>query len=361
MRGFKLDTSSLTELEQQRKDLQVRTEQLRGERNTRSKLIGQAKAAGKDIDLLRAQVAALGDELAGLEQKLSSVQTHLDDIQLGIPNLTHDSVPVGNDENDNKEVRRWGKPAEFDFPARDHIALGQGLLAFDAAAKLTGSRFVVIHGALARLHRALAQFMLDLHVNEHGYREIMVPFIVNADTLQGTGQLPKFEEDLFGIAGDLPYYLIPTAEVPVTNMVRDVILDAEQLPLRFVSHTACFRSEAGSYGKDVRGMIRQHQFEKVELVHVTRPEHSYEALEQLTAHAERVLQQLKLPYRVVMLCTGDVGFAAAKTYDIEVWLPGQDKYREISRHAVTASRFRPGDYKRAGVTRRRASQNWYIH
>lgn len=329
-RGFRLDVARWQELERQRKELQIRTEELRNERNVQSKSIGRAKAAGEDIEPLRAQVAALGDQLAELERRLVEIQAELDEIQLSIPNLTHDSVPVGRDESDNMEVRRWGKPTEFDFEARDHVDLGQGLLAFDAAAKLAGSRFVVIHGALARLHRALAEFMLALHVNDHGYREIMVPFMVNAETLRGTGQLPKFEEDLFRIAGEDRYYLIPTAEVPVTNIVRDEILDPEQLPLRFVCHTPCFRSEAGSYGKDVRGVIRQHQFEKVELVHITRPEWSYQALEQLVAHAERVLQKLNLPYRTVTLCTGDIGFAAAKTYDIEVWLPGQGRYREIS-------------------------------
>lgn len=330
LRGFRLDTERLKLLEEQRKSLQVEAEELRNQRNTRSRAIGQAKAAGTDIEPLRAEVAALGEQLSGLEQELAEVQAQLNLIQLGIPNLTHPSVPVGRDESGNVEIRRWGQPPHFDFTPRDHVDLGQGLLAFDTAAKLTGSRFVVIYGPLARLHRALAQFMLDLHVNEHGYREVVVPFMVNSDTLRGTGQLPKFAADLFAIQGDFPYYLIPTAEVPVTNLVRDEILAPEDMPLQFVCHTPCFRSEAGSYGKDVRGMIRQHQFEKVELVHITRPDASYAALEQLTADAERVLQKLNLPYRVVALCTGDIGFAAAKTYDIEVWLPGQNKYREIS-------------------------------
>lgn len=330
LRGFTLDVKRLDELENRRKALQVRAEELRNQRNTRSKAIGRAKTSGQDIEPLKADVAALGEELSGLETELDAVQTELTDLQLGIPNLTHDSVPVGSNEDDNREVRRWGEPPVFDFTPRDHVDVGAGLLDFEAGSKLTGSRFVVIHGGLARLHRALAQFMLDLHTTRHGYREVMVPFMVNATTLQGTGQLPKFGEDLFAIANTKDYHLIPTAEVPVTNLVRDRILAAEQLPLKFVCHTPCFRSEAGSYGKDVRGMIRQHQFEKVELVHIVTPAESYAALEELTANAEQVLQQLELPYRVVALCTGDIGFGAAKTYDLEVWLPGQARYREIS-------------------------------
>lgn len=329
-RGFTLDVAHLNTLEDRRKTLQVQVENLRNERNTRSKTIGQAKAAGQDIEPLKAEVAALGRQLAEADQVLAELQSELTDLQLGIPNLTHDSVPVGSSEADNLEVRRWGDLPGFAFTPRDHVEVGQSLLDFESGGKLTGARFLVIHHSLARLHRALAQFMLDLHTTQHGYREVMVPFMVNAATLQGTGQLPKFEEDLFPVEHTSGYYLIPTAEVPVTNLVRDTIVDAEQLPLKWVCHTPCFRSEAGSYGKDVRGMIRQHQFEKVELVHIVRPQDSYSALEELTHHAEQVLQQLQLPYRVVALCTGDIGFGAAKTYDIEVWLPGQGKYREIS-------------------------------
>ena len=329
-RGFHLDVAQLNALEERRKTLQVQVENLRNERNTRSKAIGQAKAAGQAIEPLKAQVAALGEQLDEINQELSALQSELTELQLGIPNLTHDSVPVGASEADNLEVRRWGEPPQFTFTPRDHVEVGQALLDFEAGGKLTGARFVVIHHSLARLHRALAQFMLDLHTTQHGYREVMVPFMVNATTLQGTGQLPKFEEDLFPIERTKGYYLIPTAEVPVTNLVRDTILTPEQLPLKWVCHTPCFRSEAGSYGKDVRGMIRQHQFEKVELVHIVRPEDSYSALEELTQNAEQVLQHLQLPYRVVALCSGDIGFGAAKTYDIEVWLPGQNTYREIS-------------------------------
>ena len=329
-RGFTLDVEHLSQLESRRKALQVKTQELQNQRNSRSKSIGQAKARGEDIAPLLAEVASLGDELKQAETDLRGLQDDLAEIQLGIPNLPHESVPIGRDESDNHEVRRWGEPKTLAFEPRDHVDLGEPLLSFELGAKLTGARFAVIQGQLARLHRALAQFMLDLHTREHGYREVMVPFMVNQDTLRGTGQLPKFEEDLFALRGEQNYYLIPTAEVPVTNLVRDVIVDEAELPLKFVCHSPCFRSEAGSHGKDVRGMIRQHQFEKVELVHVTRPEQSYAALEELTGNAERVLQLLELPYRVVALCTGDMGFGAAKTYDLEVWLPGQGKYREIS-------------------------------
>ncbi|MGD8430397.1 MAG: serine--tRNA ligase, partial [Ectothiorhodospiraceae bacterium] len=278
------------------------------------------------------EVADLGDRLKAAQQQLDSVQQELRDIQLGIPNIPHDDVPQGDDEEDNVELRHWGSPRKLDFKARDHVDLGAELagMDFEAAARLTASRFVVMRGGVARLHRALAQFMLDLHTREHGYEEAYVPYIVSAETLQGTGQLPKFEDDLFALRGDDPLYLIPTAEVPLTNLAGQQIHEASSLPLKFVAHTPCFRSEAGSYGKDTRGMIRQHQFDKVELVHVVRPEASHEALEELTGHAEKVLQLLELPYRVVTLCTGDMGFAAAKTYDIEVWLPGQERYREIS-------------------------------
>jgi len=329
-RGFTLDVKRLSQLESRRKDIQVRTQDLQNQRNSRSKAIGQAKAKGEDIEPLLAEVASLGDELKQAEGDLRAVQEALSEIQLGIPNFPHESVPVGQNENDNVEVRRWGEPAKFTFEPRDHVDIGEGLLSFEQGAKLTGARFVVIKSQLARLHRALAQFMLDLHTREHGYQEVMVPFMVNQDTLHGTGQLPKFEEDLFALQGDQGYYLIPTAEVPVTNLVRGEIVDAADMPLKFVCHSPCFRSEAGSHGKDVRGMIRQHQFEKVELVHIVRPGESYDALEELIGNAERVLQLLDLPYRVVTLCTGDMGFGAAKTYDIEVWLPGQSKYREIS-------------------------------
>jgi seryl-tRNA synthetase len=330
-RGYTLDVEFIGGLETQRKALQVRTQELQNERNTRSKVIGRAKASGQDIKPLLDQVASLGDLLKQAESELEVIQTQLLALQLGIPNLPHDSTPTGTGEADNAEVRRWGEPRQFAFEPRDHVDLGaEGGLDFEAAAKLTGARFSVIRGQLARLHRALIQFMLDLHTQEHGYQEIYVPYMVNADSLRGTGQLPKFEADLFRLGGELDYYLIPTAEVPVTNLVRDSILDPDRLPLRQVAHTPCFRSEAGSYGKDVRGMIRQHQFEKVELVQIVRPEDSYAALEELTGHAETVLQRLELPYRVVALCTGDLGFASAKTYDLEVWLPGQQKYREIS-------------------------------
>lgn len=331
-RGFKLDTPRIAALETERKEVQMRTQALQNDRNTRSKAIGKAKASGEDTAPLMAEVAEIGEGLKQAEARLESLQTELNEILLGVPNLPHVSVPAGKDENDNVEVRRWGTPAVFDFEPKDHVDLGAklGLLDFDAAAKITGARFSVMHGPLARMHRALIQFMLDLHSGEHGYSETYVPYMVNADSLRGTGQLPKFEAELFKLGGEQNYYLIPTAEVPVTNIVRDVIIDAEYLPRKYVAHTPCFRSEAGSYGKDTRGMIRQHQFEKVELVQIVRPQDSYAALEQLTGHAEKVLQLLGLPYRVITLCGGDMGFSAAKTYDIEVWLPGQQKYREIS-------------------------------
>ena len=330
-RGYVLDVEHISTLETQRKTLQVRAQELQNERNTRSKTIGRAKASGQNIQPLLDEITGLGDTLKQTEIELEAIQTQLLDLHLGIPNIPHATTPVGNNETDNVEIRRWGKPRPFAFEPRDHVDLGgEGGLDFEAGAKLTGARFVVIQGQLARLHRALIQFMLDLHTQQHGYREVYVPYLVNSDSLRGTGQLPKFEADLFKLNGELGYYLIPTAEVPVTNLVRDRILDANGLPLRYVCHTPCFRSEAGSYGKDVRGMIRQHQFEKVELVQIVQPEHSYTALEELTHHAETVLQRLDLPYRVVALCTGDIGFASAKTYDLEVWLPGQGKYREIS-------------------------------
>lgn len=332
-RGYPLDVGRYRELEAQRRELQERTQSLQHERNSRSKAIGQAKARGEDIQPLLDEVADLGDRLKAAESELAAVQEALREIQAGLPNLPHASVPDGDSEEDNVEVRHWGERPVFGFTPQDHVDLGalHGGLDFDAAARIAAARFVVMGGTFARLHRALAQFMLDLHADEHGYREVYVPYLVNADALYGTGQLPKFADDLFAIAGEHhPFHLIPTAEVPVTNLVGGQILDAQTLPLRFVCHSPCFRSEAGSYGKDTRGMIRQHQFDKVELVHVTQPEASYDALETLTHHAEVVLQRLGLPYRVVTLCTGDMGFAAAKTYDIEVWLPGQERYREIS-------------------------------
>ena len=331
-RGLELDVTRIAELEERRKALQVRTQELQNTRNTRSKAIGKAKAAGEDIQPLLEEVATLGDRLKAGEAELAALQGELEAIALGIPNLPHPSVPDGRDEADNREERRWGEPPQFDFEPRDHVDLGsaRGWMDFDVAAKLTGSRFVVLSGPLARLQRALTQFMLDTHTTEHGYTETYVPFMVNADSLRGTGQLPKFEADLFKLCGEMAYYLIPTAEVPVTNLVRDVIVEADAMPRRWVAHTPCFRSEAGSYGKDTRGMIRQHQFEKVELVQAVRPGESYQALEALTGHAEAILQKLGLAYRVVTLCTGDLGFSSAKTYDLEVWLPGQGKYREIS-------------------------------
>ena len=331
-RGFAFDAAGYLALEEQRKSLQVETESLRKERNTSSKAIGKAKAQGEDIAPLLAAVKDLGDKLDANEAALQEVQTQLQDIELGLPNLLQEDVPDGEGEDDNLEVRRWGEPGEFDFEPRDHIELGESLqmLDFECASKMSGSRFVVMRGELARLQRALIQFMLDVHTTEHGYVETYVPFLVQDQALVGTGQLPKFEEDLFKTTTETPFYLIPTAEVPVTNFARDVIFDADELPLRFTAHTPCFRSEAGSYGQDTRGMIRQHQFEKVELVQFVAPGDSIRALEELTGHAEVILQRLELPYRVVTLCSGDTGFGSAKTYDIEVWLPGQGKYREIS-------------------------------
>jgi len=334
-RGYELPVNDLEQLEGRRKSLQIETQELQAERNSRSKQIGQAKAAGQDIEPLKQKVSTLGERLRSAETELQGLQSELNDILAGVPNLLDDSVPDGRDEADNVELRRWGTPKAFDFEPADHVDLGAGIdmLDFETAAKITGSRFALMRGPLARLHRALIQYMLDLHSSEHGYQEVYVPYLVNADSLRGTGQLPKFAEDLFALtengAND-GYYLIPTAEVPVTNIVRDVIIEADYMPRRYVAHTPCFRSEAGSYGKDTRGMIRQHQFEKVEMVQVVRPQDSWAALEELMAHAETILQRLNLPYRVMTLCAGDVGFSAAKTYDLEVWLPGQQKYREIS-------------------------------
>jgi seryl-tRNA synthetase len=331
-RGFRLDTAAFAELEGRRREVQARTQSLQSERNTRSKRVGQAKARGEDIQPLLAEMASFGDELKRMEAELEEIQVSLEDLLLGVPNILDAEVPEGRSEADNREIQRWGEPRAFDFEPRDHVELGArlGQMDFEAAARIAGARFVALHGPLCRLQRALAQFMLDLHTTEHGYTETYVPFMVNADSLRGTGQLPKFEADLFRIQSEPPYYLIPTAEVPVTNLVRDDIVAADRLPLKYVCHTPCFRSEAGSYGKDTRGMIRQHQFEKVELVQITAPEDSAAAHEALTEHAERVLKRLGLPFRRVLLCAGDTGFSSAKTYDLEVWLPGQQAYREIS-------------------------------
>lgn len=332
-RGYVLDIERIKALEEERKAIQTKTEMLQQERNTRSKNIGKAKAAGEDIAPLMQAVEQLKQELTSAEAELVKVQDSLEEFLRGVPNMPADEVPEGKSDEDNVELRRWGTPREFDFPVLDHVDLGEKLggLDFDTASKITGSRFAVLRGGIARLHRALAQFMLDTHINEHGYEEVNVPFIVNADSLFGTGQLPKFEEDLFKLTDERGFYLIPTAEVPVTNILRDELLEsAAQLPLRLVCHSPCFRSEAGSYGRDTRGMIRQHQFEKVELVQFVRPEESDAALESLVGHAETILQKLGLPHRTVILCGGDIGFSAAKTYDIEVWVPSQNKYREIS-------------------------------
>ena len=333
-RGFAFDAARFDALEAERKTIQTRTQDAQSRRNTLSKQIGMLKGKGEDTTAVMAEVAGLGDELKQLESRLSALQAELNDFLMGVPNLPHESVAVGKDETANVEVSRWGTPRVFGFPVRDHVDLGEALgqLDFAAAVKITGSRFTVMKGGLARLHRALAQFMLDVHTAEHGYTEVYVPYMVNADSLRGTGNLPKFEEDLFQVprpdADKL--YLIPTAEVPVTNLLRDEIVPAEALPLKFVAHTPCFRSEAGSYGRDTRGMIRQHQFDKVELVQMVKPEDSYAALEALTANAEAILQKLGLPYRKMALCSGDMGFSSAKTYDLEVWLPAQNTYREIS-------------------------------
>lgn len=337
-RGFKLDVETLRSQEERRKVLQVETETLQAERNARSKTIGQAKARGEDIEPLRLEVNTLGEKLDAAKAELEALQNDIRDIASAIPNLPDDSVPAGKDENDNQEVSRWGTPRQYDFTVRDHVSLGEmaGGLDFASAVKLTGARFVVMKGQIARMHRALSQFMLDLHTEQHGYLETYVPYLVNQETLYGTGQLPKFGEDLFHTkplgeeAGSSNYALIPTAEVPLTNLTRDEILEEESLPLKMTAHTPCFRSEAGSYGRDTRGLIRMHQFDKVEMVQIVRPEESMDALEELTGHAEKVLQLLNLPYRKVLLCTGDMGFGSCKTYDLEVWLPAQDTYREIS-------------------------------
>lgn len=333
-RGFTLDVARIEALESQRKSVQTRTETLQAERNSRSKAIGQAMKNGEDVAPLKAEVNRMAEELESGKRELDAIQAELDSLLLNIPNLPHESVPVGADEEDNVEVRRWGTPRTFDFEIKDHVALGEqhGWLDFETAARLSGARFALMRGPIARLHRALAQFMIDLHTREHGYEEAYTPYLVQAPALQGTGQLPKFEEDLFKIQreDEADLYLIPTAEVSLTNIVAGQILDAKELPLKFVAHTPCFRSEAGASGRDTRGMIRQHQFDKVEMVQIVEPSKSWEALESLVGNAEKVLQALELPYRALALCTGDMGFGAAKTYDLEVWVPSQDKYREIS-------------------------------
>ncbi|VVE47231.1 serine--tRNA ligase [Pandoraea anhela] len=339
-RGYSLDVAAFAALEAERKQIQTQTEELQARRNALSKQVGMKKGKGEDASAEIAEVGGIADTLKASSVRLEEIQTRLSDLLLGVPNLPHESVPVGSDETQNVEVRRWGTPREFDFTPRDHVDLGAALgLDFDAAAKLAGARFSVMKGGIARLHRALAQFMLDTHTSEHGYTETYVPYIVNAASMRGTGQLPKFEDDLFKVPRKVGgeegerlenFYLIPTAEVSLTNLVRDELLPNDALPMKMVAHTPCFRSEAGSYGKDTRGMIRQHQFDKVELVHVVRPDESYDALETLVGHAETILQKLGLPYRTLVLCTGDMGFGSAKTYDMEVWIPAQNTYREIS-------------------------------
>ena len=330
-RSFTFNPEAYIELEARRKDVQVKTQELQNERNSRSKAIGLAKAKGEDVQPLLDQVQHLGDELKAAETQLNDIQIDMDALMAGIPNLLDASVPAGKSEEFNVELSRWGEVPHFDFEAKDHVDLGAKLgMDFEVGAKIAGARFVVLNGALARLQRAIIQLMLDTHTDQHGYSETYVPYLVNADSLRGTGQLPKFEADLFKASDDPTLYLIPTAEVPVTNIVRDVIIDAKALPLKFVCHSPCFRSEAGAYGRDVRGMIRQHQFEKVELVQIVQPDQSEQLHEQLTAHAENILKLLKLPYRKMLLCAGDTGFSSAKTYDLEVWLPGQGAYREIS-------------------------------
>ena len=329
-RGYDLDVDYFTKLESQRKALQVDTETLQNQRNTLSQQIGQAKRAGENADRLMSEVETISGSLKAKQNELGDLRDLIRDLQEQIPNLPHESVPDGQDENDNLEIRRWGEIPDFNFEPKDHVEIGAKHMDFQMGSKLTGSRFVVLSGLVARLHRALSQFMLDLHTAEHGYQELYVPYIVDKQALLGTGQLPKFEEDQFSLASDQGWYLIPTAEVPLTNIVAGQIVDINDLPMKLVAHTPCFRREAGSYGKDTRGMIRMHQFDKVELVNIVHPEHSYTALEDLVSTAEKVLQLLELPYRTIVLCTGDMGFAAAKTYDIEVWLPSQNTYREIS-------------------------------
>lgn len=331
-RGFVIDVAKFNALEDQRKHLQVKMQELQNERNVRSKEVGLAKASGKNVDEVLKSLKDLSDSLKLVEEQFAGTQIEMDDFLARIPNIPHESVPEGKSEEDNQVIRTWGIPKQFTYTPKDHVELGagQGYMDFETAAKISGARFVVLRGPLARLQRALIQFMLDLHIQEHGYQEISVPYLVNANSLFGTGQLPNLKEDVFSVTGESEFYLIPTSEVPVTNTVRDQILNANQLPIKYVCYSSCFRSEAGSYGKDIKGMLRQHQFEKVELVQIVKPEDSFQALEKLTQHAETILQRLELPYRVVALCTGDIGFSSAKTYDLEVWLPGQQRYREIS-------------------------------
>ena len=343
-RKFELDTALFMQLESERKQLQGRTEELQAKRNTLAKAVGMKKGKGENADAELAESIGVNKELEGSATRLNALQVQIQDFLLGIPNLPDDSVPAGKTADENKEIKVWGKPTNFEFTPKDHVDLGTPIgLDFDSATKISGARFVVLKGNAAKLHRALAQFMLDIHTVQHGYQEIYAPYIVNADSMRGTGQLPKFEADLFKVprkmGGEHPddggerienFYLIPTAEVPVTNLVRNEIINADHLPLKYVAHTPCFRSEAGSYGRDVRGMIRQHQFDKVELVHISKPENSMQALEELTAHAEKILELLELPYRRMLLCTGDMGFGSTKTYDLEVWIPSQNAYREIS-------------------------------
>ena len=335
-RGYELDVDTWRQLETRRKDLQIRVQELQNRKNQSAKSIGQAKARGEDIQPLLDEVKHLGEELGQGEAEFNEIRSRQQAWLMEMPNLALDDVPSGKDENDNVEIRKWGQPTQLDFEPRGHVELGEGIgmIDFNAAAKLAGSRFVVLKAGLSRMHRALAQFMLDVHTQEHGYTEVYLPYLVNAETMTGTGQLPKFEEDAFATTDDPPRYLIPTAEVPMTNLVAGEIIEATDLPLRFTSHTPCFRREAGSYGKDTRGIIRQHQFEKVELVQIVRPENSSQALEELTSHAESILQRLEIPYRVIILCTGDMGFSSARTFDIEAWLPGQSTYREISSCSV---------------------------
>jgi seryl-tRNA synthetase len=339
-RGFQLDVAAFQALEAERKQLQTQTEELQARRNSLSKQIGMLKGKGEDASAVMAEVGGIGDTLKASAARLDEIQAHLSELMLSIPNLPHESVPVGNDETQNVEVRRVGEPRQFDFAVRDHVDVGEKLgLDFDTAVKVTGSRFSMLRGGVARMNRALVQLMLDTHTQEHGYTEMYVPYIVNAASMRGTGQLPKFEEDLFKVPRKVGseegerienFYLIPTAEVPLTNIVRDAIVAGEKLPLRFVAHTPCFRSEAGSYGKDTRGMIRQHQFDKVEMVQIVPAAQSFDALEELTGHAEAILKKLDLPFRTIVLCTGDMGFGSTKTYDLEVWIPAQNTYREIS-------------------------------
>lgn len=338
-RGLVIDVDRYNTLEEQRKHLQVKMQELQNERNVKSKEVGHAKASGRNVDEVLKSLKELSDGLKVVEDQFAATQVEMDDFLARLPNIPHESVPEGKSEEDNQLVRTWGKPKEFSFTPKDHVELGAklGWIDFETGAKISGARFVVLRGPLARLQRALIQFMLDLHINEHGYQEISVPYLVNAASMYGTGQLPNLKEDAFSVNGENELYLIPTSEVPVTNTVRDQILNADQLPIKYVCYSSCFRSEAGSYGKDIKGMLRQHQFEKVELVHIVRPEDSYQAHEDLTKHAETILQRLELPYRVVALCTGDIGFYAAKTYDLEVWLPGQQRYREISSCSNTES------------------------